>query len=174
MRTGRSLTVCWSLLPGGVSAPGGGVCFRGGGSAPGGISQHPLRQTPPVDRQTPVKIFPWPNFVAADNNVFFWKNRMQSFFPVCNDDRSAQTREQNSVSMCLSVDVTFSCALIIYLSLYPNLNPNSNFILPTYPNYKFNRMPWKRGINKWHFHFCMSPDGSGILHESKCYTCTRF
>ena len=44
MRTGRSLTVCWSLLPGGgvcswgVSARGGsglGVC-SGGGSAPGG------------------------------------------------------------------------------------------------------------------------------------------
>ena len=35
MRTGRSLTVCWSLLPGGVSAPGG-VCS--GGSAPGGVS----------------------------------------------------------------------------------------------------------------------------------------
>ena len=46
MRTGRSLTVCWSLLPrGGVSAPGWGVCSQGGlvpggsgpwGSAPGG------------------------------------------------------------------------------------------------------------------------------------------
>ena len=30
MRTGRSLTVCWSLLPGGVSAPRG-VWSRGGG-----------------------------------------------------------------------------------------------------------------------------------------------
>ena len=75
MRTGRSLTVCWRLLPGvcvcvcvcvcsrggcllpgGVSALGGllqgGVCS--GGSAPRGISQHALRQTlpppPPVDR----------------------------------------------------------------------------------------------------------------------------
>ena len=68
MRTGRSLTVCWSLLPGGglvgggVSAPGGsgpgGSAAGGvsalGGSAPsgwvccrGGISQHALRQTPP-------------------------------------------------------------------------------------------------------------------------------
>ena len=51
MRTGRSLTVCWRLLPGGVcsggvwswgvSAPGGvcsqGVCSRGV-SAPGGVS----------------------------------------------------------------------------------------------------------------------------------------
>ena len=56
------------VCSGGVSAPGG-VCSRGvsalGG---GGISQHALRQTtfpPPVDRQTPVKILPWPNFVAA-------------------------------------------------------------------------------------------------------------
>ena len=35
---------------GGVSAPGG-VCSRGG-SAPGGVSQHALRQTPPVNRMT--------------------------------------------------------------------------------------------------------------------------
>ena len=110
MRTDRSLTVCWSLLPGGggllregclllggyllwgfwcrggVSAPGGawsqgcvsaprGVCLcsQGGVSAPwgrGGISQRALRQTPspPVDRQSPVKILPWPNFVAASKN----------------------------------------------------------------------------------------------------------
>ena len=113
MRTGHSLTVCWSaswgvcLVPGGclvwggvcsqgvsgprvclfwgrgvgVSAWSGGVCSWGGawsgGSACsrgvclvwGGISQHALRQTPlpPVDRQTPVKILPWPNFVAAGN-----------------------------------------------------------------------------------------------------------
>ena len=81
MRTGRSLTVCWRLLPGGgVYLPGlGGVCLvqgglpgRGGGlpglvgegslPGPGGsacswggglASQHALRQTtPPVDRIT--------------------------------------------------------------------------------------------------------------------------
>ena len=88
MRTGRSLTVCWSLLPGGcllrggvcsggVSALGGGVCSQGGCllpggvsalgglcllrgvcsrgvSAPGGVSQHALRQIPPppVNRMT--------------------------------------------------------------------------------------------------------------------------
>ena len=74
MRTGRSLTVCCSLLPGGVvpgpggvSGPGGCVCSWGvsglggvsasgrvpglGGSAPWGglvrgVSQHALRQTP--------------------------------------------------------------------------------------------------------------------------------
>ena len=47
MRTGRSLTVCWSLLSGGMSAPEGcllpgGVCSRGvsdlGVSAPRGVS----------------------------------------------------------------------------------------------------------------------------------------
>ena len=61
----------WSW--GGVCS--GGVCSRGeclllgGCLLPGGISQHALRQTPlpPVDRQTPVKILPWPNFVAAGN-----------------------------------------------------------------------------------------------------------
>ena len=63
---------------GGVCSWGGvclvwGVCLVQGGvcsSAPGvggGISQHALRQTPPVDRQMPVKILPWPNFVAAGN-----------------------------------------------------------------------------------------------------------
>ena len=49
--------------PGGCLLPGG-VCSRGcllrgvsalGVSAPGGVSHHALRQTPPVDRQTPVK-----------------------------------------------------------------------------------------------------------------------
>ena len=48
------------LLPGGVSALGGGVCVCSWGvSASGGVvSQHALRQTPPplrVDRYTPVK-----------------------------------------------------------------------------------------------------------------------
>ena len=104
MRTGRLFTVCWSILPWGVvgsggvwsgggsglraggSGAGGGVWCRGGlvsgrsgpgggGLVPGGgISQHALRQTPSVDRQTPVKILPWPNFVAAGN----YKTRMHS------------------------------------------------------------------------------------------------
>ena len=119
MLTGRSLTVCCSLLRGGggvpgrgmclvwgVSAPGGvclvrgvpprgrgvclvrGVCLRGGqcawsgGSASGGCllpggypsmhwGRHP---SPPVDRQTLVKILPWPNFVAAGNKQDTWRN----------------------------------------------------------------------------------------------------
>ena len=64
MCTGCSLTVCCSLLPGGVSLvggllPGRGVSLAGGvfslavggGGLPGrGLSQHALRQTPPVDR----------------------------------------------------------------------------------------------------------------------------
>ena len=90
MRTGRSLTVCGRLIPrGGVCLVWGGVvCLvRGGCAWSGGVSalrvclvwgvvclvggclasQHALRQTPspPVDRQTPVKTLPWPNFVAA-------------------------------------------------------------------------------------------------------------
>ena len=70
------------LLPGG-KVLWGGVTSRGGllggalllgGLLPGGsISQHALRQTPPVDRQTPVKILPWPNFVAAGKNYTFWR-----------------------------------------------------------------------------------------------------
>ena len=93
MRTGRSLTVLLSLLPGVVSASGGVSASRGvsaprgcllkGVSAPGGMSaptevsawggvwasQHALRQTPPLltESQTPVKTLPWPNFVAVGN-----------------------------------------------------------------------------------------------------------
>ena len=36
----------------------------------GCVSQHALRQTPPLltESQTPVKTLPWPNFVAAGKN----------------------------------------------------------------------------------------------------------
>ena len=89
MRTGRSLTVCCSLLPGGCLLPGrgawsGGCLLRGWGGVPGlggcgwsgggvGIpacteADTPPPTSPPVDRQTPVKILPWPNFVAAGKN----------------------------------------------------------------------------------------------------------
>ena len=43
-------------------------------SGGGWVSQHALRQTPlapPVDRQTLVKILPWPNFIAAGKNYTF-------------------------------------------------------------------------------------------------------
>ena len=64
----------------GGSAPRG-VCSGGVVSAPrgglvqGGISQHALRQTPspPVDRQMPVKILPWPNFIAAGKKYLLEK-----------------------------------------------------------------------------------------------------
>ena len=85
MRTGRSLTVCCSLLPGGGVVfcsgkgclllgvlLGGGVPGSGGVPGPGGYpsmhwGRHPS-PAPPVDRQTLVKILPWPNFVAAGKN----------------------------------------------------------------------------------------------------------
>ena len=94
LHTGRSLTICWSLLPRGgvsaprgvcsrgVSAPWGGVCSRGCLLRGGCISQHALRQTPlpPVDRHTLVKILPWPNFVAAGNSQLFgiYSNKARS------------------------------------------------------------------------------------------------
>ena len=56
----------WGVL-GGVCSGGGGVSARGGGlvlgggSAPGVVSQHALRQTPPVNRMTNRgKNLPWP------------------------------------------------------------------------------------------------------------------
>ena len=81
MRTGRSLTVCWRLLPGGVwsggvSAPGGvpspGVCAWSGGVPGLGGSGIPActeadPPTPWTESQTPVKTLPWPNFVVAGN-----------------------------------------------------------------------------------------------------------
>ena len=102
MRTGRSLTVCCSLLPGRGAGPGvcsrGGACPRGvsawgvcsggclpqGGAWSGGVStswggwggypsMHWGRHpSPPVDRHTLVKILPWPNFVAAGNKYSQW------------------------------------------------------------------------------------------------------
>ena len=54
MRTGRLLTVCWSLLPRGVSAPrgvwSGGICSGGRWSAPWGVypSMHWGRHPSPL------------------------------------------------------------------------------------------------------------------------------
>ena len=55
-----------------VWGSGGGVWSRGvsGGYIPACTEADP---TPPVDTQTPVKILPWPNFVAAGNKTIFWK-----------------------------------------------------------------------------------------------------
>ena len=58
------------------SGPGGfwsmgGVCSQGGCS-PGGYIPACTEADPPVDRQTPVKILPWPNFVAAGNYLILW------------------------------------------------------------------------------------------------------
>ena len=60
-------------VPGGGCIPGGllwGGSGPGGGLLRGGVwypSMH-WGRTPPVDRQTPVKTLPWPNFIAAGNN----------------------------------------------------------------------------------------------------------
>ena len=77
MRTARALTVSPSMLfGGGVCSRGGGVCPQGGVcsggvcSRGGVVSQHAVRQTPPLwtESQMPVKTLPCPNFVAGGNN----------------------------------------------------------------------------------------------------------
>ena len=73
MHTGRLLTICWSLLPGGCLL--WGVCSQGRGVCSWGVSvhvsQHALRQTPPLltESQPPVKTLPFPNFIAAGNKL---------------------------------------------------------------------------------------------------------
>ena len=68
MRTGRSLTVCWCLLPGGVCLVWGGCAWSWGGS---GIPACTEADPPPwTESQTPVETLPWPNFVAAGNYNF--------------------------------------------------------------------------------------------------------
>ena len=85
MRTGRSLTVCCSLLPGGGCLVRGrvpvlgGVCSQGGKVVPGlggggcllpgGVPGPGGFLVRGVDRHTLVKTLPWPNFVAAGNNI---------------------------------------------------------------------------------------------------------
>ena len=59
-----AVAVCW-----GVSAPRGCLLWWWGWSAPGGVvSQHALRQTPPVDRQTCCIEHNLRNFVPDGNN----------------------------------------------------------------------------------------------------------
>ena len=56
----------WVWSRGGM-VPGGCLVWGGvwsGGYIPAYTNSDP---PPPVDRQTPVKILPWPNFVAAGN-----------------------------------------------------------------------------------------------------------
>ena len=74
MRTGCSLTVCRSLLPEGVSAPGGCVCSReclllGGVCLGSGIPACTETDTSVwTESQMPIKTLPRPNFVEAGNN----------------------------------------------------------------------------------------------------------
>ena len=79
MRTSHSLTVCQGGLLLGVSAPGGCLLPKGV-SAPGGVSaavgvvvsEHALRQTPPVNRMTnrcKNITLAATKFVAASNDV---------------------------------------------------------------------------------------------------------
>ena len=165
MRTGRSLTVCWSLPGrGAVSAPGGclvggslpspggawsgggicsqgglllggwGVCSQGvclvegaiGGCLLPGVSAWSVpgpggcllpggsawsggyipacteadTPPPPVDRQTPVKILPWPNFVAAGNDVDC-KSQFNTTAPLAAQSRNGRNTRRDLASKML-------------------------------------------------------------------------
>ena len=76
---GRGVCSRGCLLPGGVCSQGvwsrgvsaGGLLWGGlvqGGSAPGGVRQTPL-PPPPHGQTDGCEILPWPNFVAAGNDV---------------------------------------------------------------------------------------------------------
>ena len=93
MRTGRSLTVCCSVLPGGgvggCLLPGGcllwgGVCLLWrecllpGGCIPACTEANTLPPCGQNSWHTLVKILPWPNFVAAGNNA--WSLLMRQLF----------------------------------------------------------------------------------------------
>ena len=69
MRTARTVTIRGGVT-GGCLLPGG-VCSQGG-YIPAYTEEDPL--SPPVDRHTPVKILPWPNFVAAGNYILSTAN----------------------------------------------------------------------------------------------------
>ena len=84
MRTGRSLTVCRSLLPGGgrVSAPGGGGLLKVGGGVEGvcswrGMVWYPSMhwgRNPPSREQNDKQVQKYylgHNFVAAGNKYAF-------------------------------------------------------------------------------------------------------
>ena len=66
------------LLPGGRQVwwggvPGPGVCLVWGGLLPGGSGIPACTEADPppwTESQTLVKTLPWPNFVAAGNNVY--------------------------------------------------------------------------------------------------------
>ena len=80
MHAARSLTISPSMLcSGGVPGPRGAAWSRGGGWGCV-VSQHSLRQTPPLwtESQTPVKILPCPNSVAGGNNSGTWKNDLSA------------------------------------------------------------------------------------------------
>ena len=78
MRTGRSLTVCQSLLTRGVCASWGCVYVSKGDACFWGVvSQHALRQTPPVNRITDITL------ATTSLQVVINGKRMHSFSKNC-------------------------------------------------------------------------------------------
>ena len=103
--------VCsWGSALGGVYSEGG-VCY-GGESAPGGVypSMHWGRHPPPQGQNswhTLVKILPWPNFVAAGNNLL--SDYLLMWVRV-----STAITTLTSVILCLKVLIASNCQHSFY------------------------------------------------------------
>ena len=146
MRTGRSLTVCRSLLPGGggcllwwvstlvgcllrgVSAPGGcllrACLLLGGCLLPRGgvVSQHALRQTPPpVNRITDTSKNITTTSLRPVISVFFFKNNLKDISTFCWWGRRYLNFFFNEIfGQCLSQSLSRDQRLRLTVLLRPN------------------------------------------------------
>ena len=131
------------LVPEVGSGPGGGVCSQGG------ISQHALRQTapPPVDRHKPVKILPWPNFVAAGNNNTWILNvsargrvsRFEFEFRAKANIVNLLWSYQHPQPNCMSAVAKFPSKNLAHVSIYIYTVGHSRQVNQLWPEFKLNR-----------------------------------
>ena len=171
MRTGRSLTVCWRLLPGGGGVPGpGGVPGQGDVPGPGGLwhpSMHWGRHPPPpllTESQTPVKTLPWPNFVAAGNNRLLLSFTFALSVPFI----PAEVRIMSAPSLPLNV---FTLTLVAYLFLTKidsivlwEIVFVTRQVLNCFQGSHFSSIPDFSSISEWCFSITFPPGPKGEIN----------